>query len=53
MLEFRVKGKQLRYDVPLASCMNLAFIQFMEDNYKERVKKYKQKKIFRYEIKKT
>lgn len=44
MLEFRVKGKQLRYEVPLASCMNLAFIQFMEDNYKERVKKYKEKK---------
>lgn len=44
MLEFRVKGKRLKYEVPLASCMNLAFIQFMEDNYKQRVKTYKEKK---------
>lgn len=44
MLEFRVKGKRIRYEVPLASCMNLAFIQFMEDKYKEKVRTYKEKK---------
>lgn len=44
MLEFRVKGKRTRYEVPLQSCMNLAFIQFMEDQYKEKVKHYKERK---------
>jgi hypothetical protein len=44
MLEFRVKGRKIRYEVPLASCMNLAFIQFMEDRYKEKVKRYKERK---------
>lgn len=44
MLEFRVKGRRIRYEVPLASCLNLAFIQFMEDNYKERIKEYNRKK---------
>jgi hypothetical protein len=43
-IEFRAKGKRIRYEVPLQSVLTLAFIQFMEDNYKERVKKYKVKK---------
>ena len=43
MLEFRVKGRRIRYEVPLASCLNLAFIQFMEDNYNERIKEYNRK----------
>ena len=26
MLEFRVKGKRTRYEIPLASCMNLEYL---------------------------
>ena len=44
MLEFRVKGKRVRYEVPLQSCMNLAFIQYMEDAYKEKVARYNERK---------
>ena len=44
MLEFRVKGKRIRYEVPLQSCMNLAFIQYMEDLYKEKVSRYNQRR---------
>jgi hypothetical protein len=41
MLEFRVKGKRTRYEVPLASCFNMAMIQYIEDQYKQKVKRYK------------
>lgn len=44
MLEFRVKGKRIKYEVPLETCMRLAFIQFMEDQYKKKVIEYKKKK---------
>jgi hypothetical protein len=45
MLEFRPKGRQIMYEVPLASCMNLAMIQFMHDNYNKKVRTWKQKKL--------
>jgi len=44
MLEFRVKGKRMRYEVPLGSCFYLAMIQHMEDLYKKKVKKYNENK---------
>lgn len=44
MLEFRVKGKRLRYEIPLESCMTLAFIRFLEDQYKLKMEEYKRKK---------
>jgi len=43
MLEFRVKGKKTRYEVPIASCYYLALIQYLEDEYKKKLKKYKEK----------
>ena len=52
MLEFRVKGKRLRYEVPLASCMTLAFIQFLEDQYKKKIVEYKKKKSLGQKTKK-
>ena len=45
MLEFRVKGKRLRYEVPLQSCFYMAMIQYIEDAYKRKVKRYKERKI--------
>lgn len=45
MLEFRIKGKRLRIDVPLGSCYYLAMIQHMEDEYKKKVKRYKLRKL--------
>lgn len=44
MLEFRVKGKRTRYEVPLASCFNMAMIQYIEDEYKAKVSRYKTRK---------
>lgn len=44
MLEFRVKGKRTRFEVPLGSCYYLAMIQYMEDEYKNKVKRYKLRK---------
>ena len=44
MLEFRGKGKRIRYEVPLGSCYYLAMIQYMEDQYKKKVKRYKERK---------
>ena len=44
MLEFRVKGKRTRYEVPLGSCFYMAMIQYLEDSYKEKVKRYKERK---------
>ena len=45
MLEFRVKGKRTRFEVPLQSCFYMSMIQYMEDVYKEKVKRYKQRKL--------
>ncbi len=45
MLEFRVKGKRTRFEIPLQSCFYGAMIQHMEDVYKEKVKRYKQRKL--------
>lgn len=42
-IEFRVKGKRTRYEVPLASCFNLAMIQYVEDQYRAKVKRYKER----------
>ena len=44
MLEFRPKGRRITYEIPLASCMNLAMIQFLQDNYKNKLQTYKQRK---------
>lgn len=44
MLEFRVKGKRTRYEVPLASCFNMAMIQYIEDQYKAKLKRYNDRK---------
>jgi hypothetical protein len=44
MLEFRVKGKRTRFEVPLASCFYLSMIQYMEDQYKKKMKRYKERK---------
>lgn len=44
MLKFRVKGKRTKYTVTLASCMNLAFIQSLEDDYKRKMIRYNQRK---------
>ena len=44
MLEFRAKGKRIRYEVPLASCYIMATIQYIEDQYKVKIKKYNEKK---------
>jgi len=40
MLEFRSKGKRLRYEVPLAACYNMALIYTVNQWYKERIAKY-------------
>lgn len=45
MLEFRVKGKRTRFEVPLQSCFYMSMIQYMEDAYKRKVKRYKEKKL--------
>ena len=45
MLEFRVKGKRTRFEVPLQSCFYMSMIQYMEDAYKKKVKRYKQRKL--------
>jgi len=45
MLEFRVKGKRMRYEVPLQSCFYMGMIQYMEDAYKRKVKRYKERKL--------
>ena len=42
MLEFRPKGKQYTYDVPLGACLNLAMIYTASERYKERIKKYEE-----------
>jgi len=44
MLEFRAKGKRIRYEVPLASCYIMAMIQYVEDQYKDKIRKYNEKK---------
>ena len=44
-LEFRVKGKRTRFEVPLQSCFYMSMIQYMEDAYKRKVKRYKEKKL--------
>jgi hypothetical protein len=43
-IEFRAKGKRIRYEVPLQSVLTLSFIQFMEDQYKHKLKRYKERK---------
>ncbi len=45
MLEFRIKGKRTTFEVPLQSCFYMGMIQYMEDAYKRKVKKYKEKKL--------
>ena len=52
MLEFRVKGKRTVYEIPLGSCLNLAMIQYIEDEYKNKLKKYKEKKALGIRTKK-
>ena len=44
MLEFRAKGEKTRFEVPLAACRNLALIYFMEDKYKAKMKRYRERK---------
>jgi hypothetical protein len=44
MLEFRPKGRRITYEVPLQSCLNLAMIQFLEDEYKRKVQRWKERK---------
>jgi len=43
-LEFRGVGKRFRYSISLAACYNLAIISTVNENYKERVKVWKEKK---------
>lgn len=40
MLEFRSKGKRLRFEVPLAACYNMALIYTVHQWYKEKMAKY-------------
>ena len=40
MLEFRAKGKRLRFEVPLAACYNMALIYTAQQWYKQRMIKY-------------
>jgi hypothetical protein len=40
MIEFRAKGKRIKYEVPLAACFNLAMIYSAHERYKERIKRY-------------
>jgi len=42
VIEFRPKGKQYKYEVPLAACFNLAMIYTASERYKERVKRYEE-----------
>jgi hypothetical protein len=42
MVEFRGKGKRVRYEVPLAACFNLAMIYTAHERYKERMKRYEE-----------
>lgn len=44
MLEFRAKGKRMKYTVPLAACYNLALIFTVNSWYKEKMKVWKEKK---------
>ena len=50
MLEFRPKGKQIRYEVPLAACYNMALIYTINDWHKERMKKYYEKKKLGFRV---
>lgn len=40
MLEFRSKGKRIRFEVPLAACYNMALIYTAQQSYKRRMVKY-------------
>jgi len=42
MLEFRGKGKRVRYEVPLGACFNLSMIYTASERYKERIKRYEE-----------
>ena len=44
MLEFRSKGKRVRYEVPLAACYNLALIYTVNEWYKEKIRRYHERK---------
>lgn len=47
-ITFRVKGKKTRYTVSLHKVLNLAIIQKMNDEYKEKLEKYKVNKKYGY-----
>jgi hypothetical protein len=51
MLEFRPKGKRIRYEVPLAACYNMAMIYTANEWYKEKLEKYHAKKKAGYRVK--
>lgn len=44
MLEFRAKGYKTRFEVPIAACRNLALIYYMEERYKNKLQRYKERK---------
>jgi hypothetical protein len=44
MISFRVKGKRTRYEVPLQSVFYLSLIQYLHDQHKEKVKRWKERK---------
>jgi hypothetical protein len=44
MLEFRVKGKRFRYEVPLQACYNMALVYTAQQFYRRKLAKYIQDK---------
>lgn len=50
MLEFRPKGKRIRYEVPIAACYNMALIYSTSQWHKERMKKYHEKKKLGFRV---
>lgn len=51
-LEFRVKGKRRRIEIPLAQCVQLAEIWDAEHRYSEAMRMYKAKKALGRRVKK-
>lgn len=52
LISFRLKGKRTRYTVSLHKCFNLAMLQFLNDDYQDRLKKHEIKKKAGYKTKK-
>ena len=44
ILEFRPKGRRIRYEVPLQACYNMALVSTFQEIYKRRVQKYNEAK---------